>query len=100
MTVERLVIHIFGTYYISLCVSSSHVEGPWSILTRLRDSELFRNDDWRGRGIRCIVCVSLYVSALLSLIACVARVVTVRDALLLVPAGAGGAVLIDKVWKR
>ena len=57
-------------------------------------------NDWKGRGIRCPVCVSLY-SALLVTIA--ASVLGWADPWVwpLVWGGlAGASVLIDKYWQR
>ena len=53
---------VLATYYVAL--SLTQMEGPWRIFERWRN--LFTADDWKGRGVRCVVCVSLYAGCAMS----------------------------------
>jgi hypothetical protein len=99
MTWLTLTLMAFATYYISYCISNPAIEGPFGMLQKLRDGRLFRNDDWKGRGIRCIVCVSLYVATGIALIGVALRVLQWGELFVYVPGLAGLSVFIDKFWK-
>lgn len=99
MTGIRYTILGFATYYIALSISNESLEGPWGVLQKLRQSTRFRKDDWAGRGIRCIVCVSLYAGLLMALLAALLGWVRWRDVVVVAPACAGLSVSIDKFWK-
>jgi hypothetical protein len=94
-----LTIMAFATYYISYCVSNPAIEGPFGALQKLRDSRWFNKDNWAGRGIRCIVCVSLYVATGIALIGVVLRVLQWDELFVYVPGLAGLSVFLDKFWK-
>ena len=85
-----------ATYYVALSVTKQ--DGPWEVFGRLRAH--WSANDWKGRGIRCHVCVSLYsalgVTGLLLLLgwADLAAAPVVWLGL------AGASVLIDKYWSR
>lgn len=96
MTWLDIVMGALATYYIALSVTKQ--EGPWRVFERLRN--LFLENDWKGRGVRCHVCVSLY-SALVVVVGLYALGrVDWPDGLLLWPSLAGASVMLDKYWMR
>lgn len=85
-----------ATYYLALSVTKQ--DGPWELFGKLRN--LWTDNDWKGRGVRCHVCVSLY-TALLVTIGLVALGLADPWQSPLVWLGlAGASVLIDKYWSR
>ena len=47
-----------AVYRISRMVADE--EGPWSIFTKLRG--LAKPDTWLGRGLECMMCVSVWIA--------------------------------------
>lgn len=96
MTWLSFITAALATYYIALSVSRQ--EGPWRIFERLRN--VWTGDDWKGRGIRCLVCVSLY-SALVVVVGLVLLGhVAAWDGPIVWLGLAGASVVIDKYWQR
>lgn len=89
-------IAALATYYVALSVTKQ--EGPWRMFERLRN--LFVEQDWKGRGIRCHVCVSLYAAGLMSAALWGLGDVDGWRALMIWPGLAGASVLIEKYWSR
>ena len=86
-----------ATYYLALSVARQ--EGPWAIFDKLRVA-LSKGNDWKARGIMCLVCLSIY-SALVVVVGLYALGrVGWADALLLWPGLAGASVMLDKYWQR
>lgn len=52
------LVTVFATYRMTLMVTSE--EGPFRLAEIFRN--LFVNEDWIGRGIRCFWCVSFWVA--------------------------------------
>lgn len=100
MTLIHYTILGFATYYVALSVSNEHLEGPWGVFQKIRQSKLFSQDDWKGRGIRCIVCVSMYAGVLVAVVAWYIGWFRFVEILVIAPALAGVSVSIDKWWKR
>ena len=92
----QFTLAALAVYYVTLSVTKQ--DGPFEVFGRLRAH--WSANDWKGRGIRCHVCVSLYsalgVTGLLLLLGwCeIAAVPVVWLGL------AGASVLIDKYWSR
>lgn len=85
-----------ATYYVALSVTKQ--DGPWEVFGRLRAH--WSANDWKGRGIRCHVCVSLYsalgVTGLLLLLGwCEPTAAPVVWLGL-----AGASVILNKWWER
>lgn len=91
-----VTIAALATYYLALSVTKQ--DGPFDMFTKLRS--LWTDNDWKGRGIRCHVCVSLYTAALITAAAWALGDVDGWRALLLWPGLAGASVVIDKWWSR
>lgn len=96
MTWLMFTIASLATYYIALSVTKQ--EGPWRLFERLRN--LWLDQDWKGRGVRCHVCVSLYAALLITLALWGLGDVDTGHALLIWPGLAGASVLVDKYWSR
>ncbi len=94
--VLSFIIASFATYYTALSVTKQ--DGPFEMFLKLRN--LWTDNDWVGRGIRCHVCVSLYTAALAALALWALGDADMAHAWLLWPALAGASVLIDKYWSR
>jgi hypothetical protein len=85
-----------ATYYLALSVARQ--EGPFRAFERMRN--VFTADDWKGRGIRCHVCVSLYAALLIALALWGLGKVDGWNALLVWPGLAGASVMLEKYWLR
>lgn len=90
------VLAALATYYGALSITSQ--DGPFNVFQWLRNQ--FTQDDWIGRGVRCIVCMSCWVG-----LAVVAWLVGWGQAALIdlpiVWLGlAGASVVLDRYWKR
>lgn len=53
-----LIITSLAVYRLSRMLTDE--EGPWSVFTRLRG--LAAPDTWLGRGLECVMCVSVWVA--------------------------------------
>ena len=85
-----------ATYYIALSVTKQ--DGPWEVFGRLRAH--WSANDWKGRGIRCHVCVSLYSAALVAGLLLLLGWCEPTAAPVVWLGLAGASVLIDKYWSR
>ncbi len=93
------MIYLFAAlaaYYLALSISRE--DGPFELFKRLRDQ--FTNDDWIGRGVRCVVCVSAYTGLLVALILWATGQTLLSDVPILWFGLAGASVVIDRYWKR
>ena len=90
------IIASLATYYIALSVTKQ--EGPWAIFERVRAH--WSANDWKGRGIRCHVCVSLYSAALVAGLLLPLGWCDLTAAPVVWLGLAGASVLIDKYWSR
>ena len=84
-----------ATYYVALSVTKQ--EGPWAIFERVRAH--WSANDWKGRGIRCHVCVSLYSAALVAGLLLLGWCEPTAAPVVWLGL-AGASVLIDKYWSR
>lgn len=98
MTTWRdILLGSLATYYLALSVT--RMEGPWAIFDKLRVA-LSHSNDWKARGIMCLVCVSLY-SALVVVVGLWALGrLDPYDAPLVWLGLAGASVMLDKYWQR
>lgn len=93
------IVATFATYYLSYAISNSEIDGPWNAFRRLRDLWTAPND-WKARGVRCVVCVSCWVG----LLAALGLAATGRLAALDIPIAwlglAGGSIVLARYWQR
>lgn len=59
----RLLLAALAAYRAALMVTGEH--GPYMVFARLRSH--FPPVDWKGEGIRCLLCVSFWFSLLTAL---------------------------------
>lgn len=85
-----LALLILAVYRVSYLIAID--EGPFSVIERMRGRVDPNQRSWRGRGIRCIACVSFWVALLATLL----TGGNVLDWL----AMAGGALVIHKAVNR
>lgn len=58
MDTLALILAALAVYRVSRMISDE--EGPFSVFTKLRG--LARPDTWLGRGLECLMCVSVWVA--------------------------------------
>jgi hypothetical protein len=63
-TLAFVVVAAFIAHRLAVLIALE--EGPFSLATTLRNQ--FLNQDWIGRGIRCVLCVSFWSSLLAALL--------------------------------
>jgi len=81
---------VFATYYVALSLTQQ--EGPFRVFERFRN--LFVVDNWLGRGVRCVVCVSLYAAVGFACLLAYGGLIMWYEVLIVAPALAGGAVTV------
>lgn len=91
MNALTLVIVILATYRVSVLIAQD--EGPFSIFERVRGRIDPHQSSWLGRGMRCVGCVSFWVSLAAALLIGAADWVWVWLGV------AGGAMLIHRAVK-
>ena len=69
--------------------------GPFDLMLRLRN--LHTEDDWLGHGLRCLYCVSFWLSAGS---AALLPIHSVQEFFLLWFGLAGAILVIDRYWRR
>jgi len=85
-----------ATYYVALSVTKQ--EGPWAIFERVRAH--WSANDWKGRGIRCHVCVSLYSAAGVTGLLLLLGWCEIAAAPVVWLGLAGASVILNKWWER
>lgn len=60
--IERVVILSLVVYRLSHMIAIE--EGPFSLFSRLRGHIDPNQTTWIGRGIRCVLCVSFWISSI------------------------------------
>lgn len=90
------VIGALATYYLALSVTKQ--DGPFEMFLKLRN--LWTDNDWIGRGIRCHVCVSLYSALIVTIGAVLLGWADVWAWPLVWLGLAGASVMLDKYWSR
>lgn len=96
LSLTDYLIASFATYYLALSVSRE--EGPFAIFLKLRDH--FQENDWIGRGVRCIVCMSCWSALLWTVMLCLLGHADPWDWPIVWLGLAGASVVIDRYWKR
>lgn len=89
------IIAAFATYYPALVIARE--DGPWGVFDKLRARW---NTGYLGKGIRCPVCVSAYVSIPWSILLVWRLGVDPWLFPVIWLSLAGGATFLNKVWLR
>jgi hypothetical protein len=95
ITLTDYVLGAMATFYLAYCITSPEVDGPWEVFCRLRGRWNDPND-WRARGIRCVVCVSCWTALLITITLGVAGHIAWLSAPVVWLAMATGSILIEK----
>lgn len=90
------VLAAFATYYLAL--SLTREDGPFGLFLALRNA--YTADDWIGRGLRCIVCMSCWTALLVTLVVTMTGHADPWDWPITWLGLAGASVVIDRYWKR
>lgn len=89
------VLAAFATYYLALSIARE--DGPFAVFLILRNA--YTADDWLGRGLRCLVCMSCWTGLLITLY--LLWFGSVGGDWPIVWLGlAGTSVVIDRYWRR
>lgn len=91
-----LVLASLATYYLALSITRE--DGPFAVFLALRNA--YTTDDWIGRGLRCIVCMSCWTGLLITIGLCLLGHVDVWDWPIVWLGLAGASVVIDRYWRR
>ncbi len=89
-----IVLAAFATYYLALSITRE--DGPFGVFLTMRNA--YTHDDWFGRGLRCIVCMSCWTGLLIAGYMVWAGLTT--EILVTWLGLAGASVVIDRYWKR
>jgi hypothetical protein len=91
------LIAAFATYYLALSISRE--DGPFDVFLWIRN--LHTDDDWIGRGLRCIVCMSCWTGLLVTVLLYLTWQFSDWALFPVVWfAVAGASTVIDRYWKR
>lgn len=95
MSWSILLLAALANYYSARAISSE--DGPWGIFDKLRQRW---DTGYLGKGIRCIVCVSVYTAAAIAALLGVLGYYDVWIWPIVWLGLAGASVKIDAWWKR
>ena len=95
-SVLLLLLQILATYRLGLLIATE--EGPFELAARFRN--LFLSDNWLARGIRCFHCVSFWVALFVTALTYFGTSQPIAVRLLMWWGVAGGAIIVDRYWKR
>lgn len=87
-----VALAILGTYRVGNMLTTE--EGPFGLFEKFRN--LFLTEGWLARGVRCFYCVSFWVALPLAIL----LATSLREFCVLWPGIAGGALVVEKYWKR
>lgn len=96
MLVVLLLAAVLATYRLSRAISQE--AGPFDLFDRLRN--LFLGNNWMAEGIRCLYCVSFWVGLSWGIYLGWRGLIEWIDVPLLGMAFSGGAIILDKYWRR
>lgn len=92
----NFIIASLATYYAALSITKQ--DGPWEVFGKLRAH--WSENDWKGRGIRCHVCVSAYTALLVTIGAGLLGWADAWAWPLTWLGLAGASVVLNKYWER
>jgi hypothetical protein len=96
LNLTTYIIASFATYYLALSIARE--DGPFGVFLALRNAHT--EDDWVGRGLRCIVCLSCWTGLLWAVLLALLGAYDVWYWPIVWLALAGAAVVIDRYWRR
>lgn len=91
-----IVLAALATYYLALSVARE--DGPFGVFLALRNAHT--DDDWIGRGLRCVVCMSCWASLIVTIALSLLGHTDPWDWPIVWLGLAGASVVIDRYWKR
>lgn len=91
-----IVLAAFATYYLALSITRE--DGPFGVFLLMRNS--YTTDDWFGRGLRCIVCMSCWTGLAVAALLVVYGYCDLWTWPVVWLGLAGASVVIDRYWKR
>jgi len=103
MPIATLAIMVLATWRLSSLLSRE--DGPYNMLSRLRgklgvvqnvNSEPYGTNEF-ARGLLCMWCNSVWVAAVMAIMACVIGLVDIRMVLYAIFALSAGAILVEEV---
>ena len=90
------IIASFATYYLALSIARE--DGPFGVFLLLRNR--MTEDNWLGRGVRCLVCISCWTGLLVTICVTLLGYADVRVSPIVWFGLAGTSTVIDRYWKR
>lgn len=99
LNLTTYIIAAFATYYLSYSISNTEIDGPFNLFRRLRDVWT-EPDDWKARGIRCVVCVSCWVALAVTIGLVLLGHADAWDWPIVWLSLAGGSVVLARYWQR
>lgn len=90
------IIASFATYYLALSIARE--DGPGGLFLALRNR--LTEDNWIGRGVRCLVCMSCWTGLLVTVCVTLLGYADVWAWPIVWFGLAGASVVIEKYWKR
>jgi hypothetical protein len=90
------VVGALASYYLALSVARE--DGPFAVFLWLRNQHT--DDDWIGRGLRCIVCMSCWSGLAVTIGLCLFGYADVWAWPIVWLGLAGASVVIDRYWRR
>ena len=90
------VLAAFATYYLALSITRE--DGPFGVFLLLRNS--YTKDDWFGRGLRCLICMSCWTGLAIAALLVVYGYSDLWTWPVVWLGLAGSSVVIDRYWKR
>jgi hypothetical protein len=93
MTWLTLLLAMLATYRVARMLTQE--DGPFDAFAQLRGHAGQRT--WVGRGIHCVLCVSFWVAAVVTVLLAATGMIAWREVWLVWPGVAGGAVVVYQV---
>ncbi len=99
ITLTNFIVAAFAVYFLSFSISNPEIDGPWNMFKKMRDVWTQPND-WKARGIRCVVCVSFWVALPATITIALLGYADVWAWPIVCLGLAGASVKISEYWKR
>jgi hypothetical protein len=94
--ITTYIIASFATYYLALSIARE--DGPFGVFLALRNRAT--DDNWIGRGLRCIVCLSCWTGLLWAVLLGLLGYYDLYVWPVVWMGLAGASVVIDRYWRR
>ncbi len=96
ISLTDFLVAAFAAYYLALSITRE--DGPFGVFLWLRN--LHTDDDWIGRGLRCIICMSCWTGLLVTIAVTLLGFSDLWAWPIVWLALAGASTVIDRYWKR